>query len=70
MYSTSCTTWTVRVKIIIWERSCLEARVSDTSNFDFKSAKYLYDMLFRPVARGVRSNPPRKCPLAGMLKVD
>ena len=30
MYCTSCTTWTVRVKIIIWEKSCLEARVNDT----------------------------------------
>ena len=42
---TSSTTWTVRVKMIIWERSCLEARVNDTSDFDLKSAKYSYDML-------------------------
>ena len=28
LYSTSCATWTVRVKIVTWERSCLEARVN------------------------------------------
>ena len=45
MFCTLCTTWTVRVKIIILERSCLEARVNDTSNFDFKSAEYYYEKL-------------------------
>ena len=33
----------LRVKIITWERSCLEARVNETSDFDLKSAKYPYD---------------------------
>ena len=43
MYYLDCKA--IRVKIIISERSCLEARVNDTSDFDFKSAKYSYDML-------------------------